>query len=299
MWIYFTKTVYGTSHGGGLNNPFHYFGRIISDRFQSEKINFPFQEIEIGLLFPSSKITGKEYANWDKQLPHYYRGKNLVRIIFPLIEEEKNLTDVFQLIHKAFDIITSKKKKDDNYNSDKIKSTLLQLEKELELSNLFELNSKYETLFRQKTIEKQFQERTIRKQRNDEAKKLISDLRLYYWFPNNQNFFFSPYDNQICNRILEKLRQKKFRLPNYSHLYIMISDTFEDALYHAVRTENWFVYGIAVLENYVEYPTKSDAKKKQIVFKLIKQGLNDIAKIDKLDKETLNEVLDEVERDIN
>ena len=62
---------------------------------------------------------------------------------------------------------------------------------------------------------------------------------------------------------------------------------------------NWEGFGIVVYENYKDYSTKNKTEKQRIVFDLIKQGLNDMAEIDKLDKKTLNEVLDEVEKSNN
>ena len=298
MWIYFSRTVYGISWGSGLKEPFCHFGRIISDRFQFEKIEFPFQEIDIGMLFPSPKVKGEEYVNWNNQPPIYYRGKNLIRVTLPMVEEERALTDVLHLIHKAFDIIISRKKKSDFYDAEKLKQTLNNLEKDLQAADLYELNGRYEALLRQEAIDKRIQERVIREQANDEKNRLIYDLRFDFRFANTDNFYFSPYEGRFCNKILEKLRKRKFRLPNYTHLYIMVSDSFENALYHAVRGADWHIYGIAVLENYTDYATKKVVDKKRIVFELIKQGLNDIAKIDKLDIKTLNEVLAEVEQDI-
>ncbi|NDV67180.1 hypothetical protein, partial [Bacteroides sp. 224] len=54
MWIYFSKSSFGT-YGGGLKEPFQYFGRIISDKFKKENIELPFEEIEIQLAFFSPK----------------------------------------------------------------------------------------------------------------------------------------------------------------------------------------------------------------------------------------------------
>lgn len=63
----------------------------------------------------------------------------------------------------------------------------------------------------------------------------------------------------------------------------------------AVRYEQWYIYGIATLDNYTEYLNLTDRQKAKIVFNIIKMGLNDVAKIDKLDTHTLNKVLDKVE----
>ena len=107
-----------------------------------------------------------------------------------------------------------------------------------------------------------------------------------------------PYSLKFCNKVVIKLREAKFRLPNYDHLYIIASDTFENAIYKATRGSDWFVYGITVLENYKNYTALKEEDKKRVVFDLIKQGLHDIAKIDSLDISTLNKVLDETEKEL-
>ena len=296
--IHFPYSKYGI-YGSGLDEPFSYLGRIISERFQAAEIAFPYQEIEIQRTYFSPKQKKNEtYMSWYNKLPIYYRGKNMVRVIFAVENKQIDLVYLFQLIYKAFDIIISKKKKADIWDTEKVKSTLIQLEKELQEADLWEINHTYEMLFRQEAIAKTLQERTIREQTDNEKKRLIYDLRFYYHFEGVGKLYFSPYDNQFCNSILEKLRERKFRLPGYTHVYIRVSDSFENALFHATRLENWFAYGIAVFENYADYPKKTEDEKKRIVFNLIKQGLNDIAKIDKLDTQTLNEVLDEVEQNI-
>lgn len=297
MWIHFSKSS-SNSYGGGLNEPFRYFGRLLSDKFQTKNIAFPFGEIEICLMSPPSKKDNEKRKEWFGKLPHYYRGKTMIRVTLPMAEQEKNLADVLEVINKAFEIIITKKKKDDRYDTQQLKLVLSELEKELQEADLWELNYKYENLLKQEAIEKLLQERAIREQSNEEKNKLIYDLRFMYYLPDVEKLYFSPYANRFCERILEKLREKKFRLPHYTHLYVMVSDTFENSLYHAVRAENWFVYGISVLENFADYPAKQEIEKQRIVFDLIKQGLNDIAKIDKLDTKILNEALDEVEQKI-
>ncbi|WP_162789373.1 hypothetical protein [Flavobacterium fluviale] len=66
MQINFIKSGYGT-YGGSLTEPFRYFGRIISDRFKEQGIEFPFKEIEIILALFSNKPKGKDkeiYNDW-------------------------------------------------------------------------------------------------------------------------------------------------------------------------------------------------------------------------------------------
>lgn len=297
MRIHFSKNS-TNSYGGGLNEPFCHFGRIISDKFQAEDIIFPYEEIEICLALPRSKNDNEQSKKWFQKLPHYYRGKTMLRITLPIEKKEEKLIDVLKVIDQAFEIIIAKKKKDDEYDPQKIKASLSQLKKELQETDLHQLNDQYEQLLKQEIIQRSIQERLQREQSNHEKKKLIYDIRLMYYLPNIDKLYFAPYDYEFCEIILEKLREKKFRLPNYTHLYVMVSDTFENALSHTISVINWAIYGIAVFENFADYPSKQDIEKQRIVFDLIKQGINDIAKIDKLDIKVLNEVFAEVEQEI-
>lgn len=300
MQIDFIKSGYN-SYGGTFNEPFRYIGRIISDRFQAQGIEFPFIEIEIQLAHFSNKPKGKDkeiYNGWFNKLPNYYRGKNMVRVTLPVFETEKAVDDVFKLIYRGFEIIFTKKKKDDLYDTEKVKLVLSLLETELQNTDLIKLNEQYESLLYQEALTRRIAERKSRENRIIENKKAIRDLRFYYHFENIGYRYFDPYDNEICDNILIKLRKRKFKLPDYTHLYVQVSDSFENALYKAVRGENWFVYGIAALEDYVGYASKNETEKKRIVFNLIREGLNDIARIDNLDLQILNDVLDEVESDI-
>lgn len=301
MQINFIKSGYGT-YGGSLTEPFRYFGRIISDRFKEQGIEFPFKEIEIILALFSNKPKGKDkeiYNDWFNKLPRYYRGKNRLTITLPVFETEKSLEDIFELIYRGFEIIFAKKKKDDLYDTEKVKQILSLLKTELQNTDLVKLSEQYESLLYQEELKRRIDERQERENRTIENKKLIRDLRFYYHFTNIGYRYFMPYDNNFCDKILNKLRDRKFKLPDYTHLYIRVSDSFENALYHTTRSENWFVCGIAVLKDYMDYPKKNEAEKKKIVFDLIREGLNDIAKIDNLDMQTLNQVLDEVESEIN
>ncbi|MGE8344079.1 hypothetical protein BSF41_01160 [Flavobacterium sp. ACN2] len=300
MQIYFIKSGYGT-YGGTFDEPFENFGRIISDRFQQEEIGFPYKEIEIQLACFSNKPKGKDkeiYNDWFNKLPNYYRGKSMVRVTLPVFETERTLDDVFKLIYSGFEIIFAKKKKDDLYNAELVKQVLSLLEAELQNTDLWQLNRECESILRNETLIRRVDERKERENRVIQNEKLIRDLRFYYHFEGIDKLYFAPYSYKFCEKIRAKLREKKFKLPDYTHLYIEVSDSFENALYNAVRAENWFVYGIAVLEDYVGYASKNETEKKRIVFNLIREGLNDIARIDKLDSQILNDVLDEVESDI-
>ena len=291
-----------SSWGGALAKPLRYLDRIISDRFRAEDIIFPYESIEITLTFPPDLSKQKEvhirkYIDWYDKLPYYYRGRKMLIIHLPFSEKNENLIDVFQLTYTAFDIIAAKKKKTDNLDTEKIKSTLQQLEKELQTEDLWELHNKYEHLSWLEIIKHNWESRLMREQSNEDKKRLIYDIRFMPYFKGVDLKFLMPYRNQFCDIILDKLRNRKFRLPGYTHLYISCSDTFDNALYHTGRIEKWYVYGIAVFEDYANYESKTEPEKRRIVFDLTKQGLTDIATVDRLDIKTLNEVLDEVEQE--
>ncbi|SHL97728.1 hypothetical protein [Flavobacterium chilense] len=298
MKIDFIKCTHD-SYGGRLVEPFRYFGKIISDRFEQEGIMFSFEEIQIQLAFFSANLTDKHlYINWYNKLPTYHRNNNIVKVILPVLETEKSLEDVFKLACQAFKIMAHKKKEMDIFDEQKIVQTLLSLELELQNADLWDLNKQYKSTLRATALKRSLDERTARENRIIENKKLIYDLQFYYEFENADKLYFAPYDKSFCDKILIKLRKEKFRLPDYTHLHIIVSDSFENALYYAGREEKYCAYGITVFKDYAAYADKSETEKERITFDLIKQGLYDIAKIDKLDLETLEAVLDETEREI-
>ncbi|WP_230658917.1 hypothetical protein [Psychrobacter sp. I-STPA10] len=300
---------------------------MILDKFSDNNIHFTYDEIEINLIKTlhnyqvnttnnnnkSNKNINEKYLQFYQKLPIYYRGKNMIRVSLCLTDEEFTLDSLFQDISNAFNFIISKKNTKDTYDPTSILSSIDELKQQLANSNLLKTHQYYQQKIKQQAIDKRIQEREIRKQLSSKDNldnkiliknlsnkpykkpKLIYDLRFYYRFYDIGKLYFTPYDHRLCDKILEKLRQRKFCLPSYTHIYIMVSDNIDNALYHAVRGADWFVYGIAIFKEYADYPQKSEQEKKKIVFNLIKQGLIDVAEIDNLDKDILYEVLDEVE----
>ena len=103
MEINFIKCEYGRSYGDELAEPFGYIGRIISDKFILEKIDFAFKEIEIQCTFLQRNEKNEKSIGFFNKLPIYYRGENMVRVIVPFSKKnEQSLTNLFQLIYMAF-----------------------------------------------------------------------------------------------------------------------------------------------------------------------------------------------------
>ncbi|ABQ03697.1 hypothetical protein [Flavobacterium johnsoniae] len=283
-------------YGGGLIEPFQYFGRIISDKLKQEKIDFPVKEFEINLVNISS-LTKVEQEEYCSKLPYYYRGKNMISLVLLVLEAEKTVENVFQFFYNAFDILFAKKKKNDNYDVEKVRQILTVLELELKNVDLLKLNKQYDIIFREENLAKRIFEREERRNRIVENKRLIKDVRFYPCFKSVHEAYFKFYDKEFCCKILIKLRERKFKLPDYTHLYIKVSDSFENALLETITSESWYICGVAVLDDFVNYSNKTQLQQKRIIFNLISEGLNDIAAIDKLDIHVLNVVLKEVENE--
>jgi hypothetical protein len=92
--------------------------------------------------------------------------------------------------------------------------------------------------------------------------------------------------------VLRQLIQKEFKCPHYHHLYISIADTKDEALKRAIIVEDWFTYGVAVLKE--ETLLKADHNEQQaLVLNALKEGLLDIAELDKLDKSKILDAISE------
>lgn len=293
MRIILSESSYGT-YAAGLSAPFTYIGRILSETLD-ETVKFPVKEIEIERChFKSNLQDDKTYMEWFSKLPYYRRGKNTIHVCLPNTDEPVKLETVLRNIEDAFSIILSKKKKDDTYDSVKVQSALMKLKCFLLNNDIQAIHRQYEQLVTKERLRDRMQERETRGKTEVKADRLIRDIRLYYRFAGIGKLFFAPFDTFLTEEILSELRKNKFRLPKYTHLYIMVSDTFDNALLEAVQYEAWHIWGIATLSNYTEYPDLNDRQKQKIVFDLICTGLNDIAEIDKLDRNMLNNVLDKI-----
>lgn len=293
MRIILSESSYGT-YAAGFSAPFTYIGRILSETLD-ETVKFPVKEIEIERChFKSNLQDDKTYMEWFNKLPYYRRGKNFIHVYLPNTDEQVKLETVLRNIEDAFSIILSKKKKDDTYDSIKVQSALMKLKCFLLNNDIQAIHRQYEQLVTKERLKDRMQERETRGKTEVKADRLIRDIRLYYRFAGIGKLFFAPFDTFLTEEILSELRKNKFRLPKYTHLYIMVSDTFDNALLEAVQYEAWHIWGIATLSNYTEYPDLNDRQKQKIVFDLICTGLNDIAEIDKLDRNMLNNVLDKI-----
>ena len=293
---------------GTLGRPFNYFGEILSDHLESCGIESSLEELEITLAQPatnkkSNDETVERYKDWFNQLPYsrFSKKRTAFSITIQLCNSHGKsipleLDSLFEKTVEVFSVIESKEKKAECFNTERIREAISSLQKDLIHENLDKFNDRYDLYYRDVIIKRNLQDRINRENSTLEATRLIYDIRLYHRFTNLLKVDFTSHF-EICKEILAKLRNRKFKLPGYSHIYIQVSDTWENALAQATALESWYRYGLAVLENPTDYPNKPDAQKKRITFELIKTGLTDIAKIDHLDITILSQVLNEVEKE--
>lgn len=290
-----------------LGEEYRFLDRILGDFLRENQVFNSVEEmnVQFGLshqekLSQEIEIAQEKWLNQTLPFTRFTKNRSSVsvgkRFLGKNNDEKITLENIFFELSEVFKLLEIKKKAQDDFQSEKLLKLLPFLEKNFK-ENQHSLNQKYKEIQRQEAIHLAQADREKRKQNPAPAKRLIRDIRLSYHFENEaipSLRFFSPYEQKWCDKILEKLREKKFKLPDYDHLYISVSERWETALQHATRGQNWFVYGICVLENPKEYAQKTDAEKEKIVFNLIKNGLLDIAKIDNLDTKTLNEVFEEI-----
>jgi hypothetical protein len=320
MLIDFHFTTYNT-YGGGFKPPLLYFNDFLSDYLKDNGIASSIEKLEITFAYPPKVKTkqNKSFYEWYDKLPYIrfsdkrktlnitVRFNEAYKLLIkgkPLYDENLYPNEMLPLVCdkliETFDIISKKLKKDDTLDTDKIKNLITDFKNKAQKEELYKIDKSYAAKRREELIGLREADRKRRSEANTEKNRLIQDIRFYYHFDDDgidRYRYFSPYDDQIRGMILGTLRELKFYCPNYTHLYIQVADSYEEALMNSASSEIWFVRAPVVLESPRDYQKKSDKEKKQIVFDLIKAGLLDIAKIDKLDENKLKTALDKAQKE--
>lgn len=121
------------------------------------------------------------------------------------------------------------------------------------------------------------------------AEVTIRNLRLYFAYTLPANLF---YLNRYAALVARLLAEKNFQCPGYHHLCISIAGTREIALKHALVVEDWYTFGVAVLEEKALKNAGFD-EQQSLVLQAIKEGLLVIAERDGLDKAIINDAIEE------
>lgn len=323
MKIYLTPRTVGTS-GGGLNRNLKYLDRLIQSELDKSSFQSSFNELWLGISYPAMYvvpgIVGMEvtFNKYYETLPFSRMNRKFKTIDITLKapefsehfqkEEQVNYKDKFEIAEKyknisepelakilidkyfeALQIIKSKLKKGDTFDFEIFENILTIIRQKITLEFLIK-TSKEENINSQKAqIENSETKRQERKNKNLISDTLIRDIRLSFAYKLPRTLF---YLNRYADIVLRQLIYKNFKCPHYHHLYVSIADTKEEALKRAIIVEDWFTYGIAVLKE--DTLLKADHTEQQtLVLNALKEGLLDIAELDKLDKAKILQAISE------
>lgn len=299
--------------GIGMKPPFTYFSAYLSEYLQAKTFSSTIEYILFIFAYPTpipfrnKNIEKEEYMDWYSKLPLWRtankRTTATMTIPFPEFlkylsgryNEEEMLEVLTVKLIEMFEVIGQKLRKGDVLEHKKIIEYIEEIRRNTTKEDLWEIERRYEAKNKAHTITLNREDREKPKNIEGANKVFIRDIKLYDHFDNINAKLFSPYDAIICSKIVDLLKPYKFKCPGFTHIYISVSDSFDNALYHTTRAEKWFAYGVATLENPAEYAKKTVMEKKKIVFDLIKTGILDIAVPSKLDLDVLQQVLNEVE----
>ncbi|GAB2816982.1 hypothetical protein [Ferruginibacter profundus] len=131
--------------------------------------------------------------------------------------------------------------------------------------------------------------RQLRQLAATNATKLIRDIRISFTYQIPKELL---YLNRYAEIVLQHLITKGLMCPVYDHLYITIANTREEALQNIVLAEDWHTSGIAVLPAAI-FLNADEETQQALVLTAIKDGLMDIAILDKLDTNTIASAIEE------
>lgn len=298
---------------GGLIPEAQYLDDYLTDILVEKGFKSSIEEIEVTFAFSSHPQIRKKASNteirwwsWYNDLPQirFTNGRKKVNITVQtpevLFYKKQSQVEVNKYLIGQFigvaSLVQTKVKKDDVFDY-KLFCEIIQPANILITENtISDRKIVYDKKYRDKRYTINVSERKSRQNSNSEKNKLIQDIRLYHGISEWGNLNKKDLNIvALCKKIVNELRLRKFRCPQYTHLYIMAAESQDSALYNITATEEWFVYGIAVANDIHKFNSLSKIVKKKYIFNLIKIGLLDIAEIDRLDTNILTEVLNKVE----
>lgn len=222
----------------------------------------------------------KEYSHKFAIDPKY---KNISEIELGRITIDKLL--------EAGEIIQRKIKKEDKFDFNIYQNLLLSIKDKINSNFLEQLHKSMNKIENDDTFNRVLNSRNIRQSENRLKDKLIRDFRVYsYGLPDKALHPFASIYSEIFRNLLVK---ERLLCPIYHHIYIQIALTKELAIKKSITYENWFEYGVSVI-NLDSFQTLSFTEKDKLVFNAIVEGIKDIATIDKLDIDILNRVITKI-----
>lgn len=125
--------------------------------------------------------------------------------------------------------------------------------------------------------------RELRRQQYRQPDTPLQEIRIYFTYDVPGTYLYLL---AFTDAILKKLQQKQFLCPGYSHIYISIGETEEEAIARAWEPEDWYRFGIAVMKK-EELLQAYDEELEALMLEKITNGLMDIAALDNLDIEKI------------
>jgi hypothetical protein len=141
--------------------------------------------------------------------------------------------------------------------------------------------------FNPETYKTNLAKRELRRQQNQEPDTVLQDIRLYFTYSLPNTYFYLFTFTQVILRVLQK---NQFLCPGYSHIYISIGETEEEAIGRAYELEDWYRFGIAVMGK-EELLNASDEELEALMLEKIINGLKDIAALDGLDVNKIDDAI--------
>ncbi len=325
MKIYVSPKTVG-KYGGALNGNLRFLPNVIQSALDNSGFKSTFDELWVTLAYPPMYVLPgvvsmvKQYFEFYDKFPYSRLDRRYKKIEITLkapefsehfdLKEQGNYSDKFEienqyknltetdlaktLIDKYLEvgeIIDSKTKKEDTFDLDHFKTTLISLRDKVSPDFLETINKEQTIKINDEVLDRAIKIREERKRANKVKDKKVRDLRIYNnGFPNKTLY---PYDFQFTEIFRNLLRHSDLLCPAYHHLYIQASKTFEDGLRNSFSIEDWYVNGISVLD-LEKYLKSNDSEKEQMIINLIYNGLLDIATIDNLDVSIIENVTDKV-----
>ena len=320
------------SRGSSLGKNLVYLADYIADEFARRHLTTSFDEISVTFAFPPlfmlPGVLGmeKSFMEYYKSLPVLRierKNKKIVAIIpapefteycdhrelsfesagkditfFEVPDAYKNLSEItlakifIKHLLKTMEEIYGKLKKNDVFDFEHCKKILDELYEKISNAFLEKNFRNYQQKLKTVELHKAVEAREKRKSLNMKKNKLLRDIRVFAFLPQGQTL--SPFDYIYCEIFLHILQRENFLCPTYHHIYIRVAAQKQDALRDSINMENWYTYGIAVLD-YEQYRTMSLEEKERKVFDVICSGLYDVAELDKLDKNILAKAIAEIQ----
>lgn len=141
--------------------------------------------------------------------------------------------------------------------------------------------------FNKETYKTNLAKRELRRQQCRQADTLLQDIRVYFTYSIPNTYFYLFTFTQVILRILQK---NQFKCPGYSHIYISIGETKEEAISRAYELEDWYRFGIAVMTR-EELLNAPDNKLEALMLEKITEGLKDIAALDNLNVDKIDNAI--------